>query len=199
MNWNGCWDYKLIFVAEIKIYILRSKAFGIGGFMTHSKEETAIMAKYENSIDPEVLEFVKGVLNGEDRLNYITVAFMPDSAAAQIEKLTGKKVEGSRIVLDINAIKHIENRHGENGKQDHSMRNVEDIARMGYVIMNYDDISYDGITTTGFLDEEGKASPMVRIAKRIDGTYYVIEAVNSSKKKRNYVVTAYIQQNKKEQ
>ena len=140
--------------------------------MTHSKEETAIMAKYENSIDPEVLEFVKGVLNGEDRLNYITVAFMPDSAAAQIEKLTGKKVEGSRVVLDINAIKHIENRHGENGKQDHSMRNVEDIARMGYVIMNYDDISYDGITTTGFLDEEGKASPMVRIAKRIDGTYY---------------------------
>ena len=26
----------------------------------------------------------------------------------------------------------------------------------------------------------------------IDGTYYVVEAVNSSKKKRNYVVTAYI-------
>lgn len=124
---------------------------------------------------------------------------MPDSAAAQIEKLTGKKVEGSRVVLDINAIKHIENRHGENGKQDHSMKNVEDIARMGYVIMNYDEVSYDGITTTGFLDEEGKASPMVRISKRIDGTYYVIEAVNSSKKKKNYVVTAFIQQNKKEQ
>ena len=167
--------------------------------MPHTKEETAIMTNYENATDPEVLEFVKGVLNGEDRLNYITVAFMPDSAVSQIEKLTGKRVQGSRVVLDINAIKHIENRHGENGKQDHSMKSVEDIARMGYVIMNYDNISYDGITTTGYLDEEGNASPMVKISKQIDGTYYVIEAVNSSKKKKNYVVTAYIQQSKKEQ
>ncbi len=75
------------------------------------------------------------------------------------------------------------------------MQNDKDIARKGYVIMNYDTITYDGITTTGFLDEEGNASPMIKISKRIDGTYYVIEAVNSSKKKKNYVVTAYIQQN----
>ena len=33
---------------------------------------------------------------------------------------------------------------------------------------------------------------MIQISKRIDGTYYVIEAVNSSKKKKNYIVTAYI-------
>ena len=62
-------------------------------------------------------------------------------------------------MLDINAINHIKKRHGENGKQDHSMQNDEDIARMGFVIMNYDTITYDGITTTGFLDEEGKAFP----------------------------------------
>ena len=41
--------------------------------MTHSKEETTIIEKYENSIDPEVLEFVKGVLNGEDRLTFSTL------------------------------------------------------------------------------------------------------------------------------
>ena len=152
--------------------------------------------RYQGSTDSDVLEFVKSVMNGEDKINYITIAFMPDSAVKEIEKLTGKKVKGSRIVLDINAINHIRNRHGENGKQDHSMKNIEDIARMGYVIMNYDKISYDGITTTGFLDEEGKASPMIKISKQIDGTYYVIEAVNSSKKKKNYIVTAYIQQNK---
>ena len=167
--------------------------------MRHTEEEQEIIEKYKKAIDIEVLEFVKGVLNGEDKLNYITVAFMTDLASKKIEELTGKRVEGSRVVLDINAIKHINNRHGSNGKQDHSMEHLEDIARMGYVIMNYDEISYDGVTTTGYLDEEGKAAPMVRISKRIDGTYYVVEAVNSSKKKRNYVVSAYIQPNKNEQ
>lgn len=166
--------------------------------MEHTAEEQELLKKYEASTDTEVLDFVTNVLNGEDKLNYITVAFLSEKAAAEIERLTGKKVEGSRVVLDISGIQHIEKRHGKYGKQDHSMEKNEDIARMGYVIMNYDAIEYDGITTTGYLDEEGKPSPMIKISKKIDGTYYVIEAVNSSKKKRNYVVTAYIQ-NKKEQ
>ncbi len=157
-----------------------------------------MVRRYEESTDNDVLDFVNNVLKGEDKVNYVTVAFLPEKAAEEIEKLTGKKVQGSRVVLDINAIKHIENRHGENGQQDQSMKNAEDIARMGYVIMNYDEISYDEGTTTGYLDEAGQPSPMIKMSKRIDGVYYVIEAVNSSKKKRNYVVTAYLS-NKKEQ
>lgn len=167
--------------------------------MEHTKDELEIINQYNNSIDEEVYDFVNAVLSGEDKLNYITVAFLPETASSEIERLTGKKVEGSRVVLDISGIHHIEKRHGRDGKQDHSMENIEDIARMGYVIMNYDTITYDGITTTGYLDENGNPSPMVKIEKKIDGTYYVIEAVNSSKKKRNYIVTAYIKESKKEQ
>ena len=126
------------------------------------------------------------------------MAFFSDKASKDIEAKTGKKVVGSQVVLDKNAIYHIDNRHGINGKQDQSMKNIEDIARMGYVIMNYDEISYDQKYSTGYLDEDGEPSPLIRISKKIDGTYYVIGAVNSSKKKRNYVVTAYIA-TKKEQ
>lgn len=163
----------------------------------HSEDELELYRNYSSSTDEEVFEFVKSVMDGNDRMNYVTVAFLPESASRKIEELTGKKVEGSRVVLDINAIKHISNRHGKDGEQDHSMEDIKDIARMGYVIMNYDDITYEGITTTGYLDENGKPSPMIKIEKKIDGTYYVIEAVNSSKRKKNYVVTAYIS-NKKE-
>lgn len=166
--------------------------------MEHSQEKLYQIKKYENSTDMEILEFVKGVLKGDDKLNYITVGFFSDAAANEIEKITGKKVFGSRIVLDINAIKHIDNRHGLNGKQDQSMSNLEDIARMGYVIMNYDTISYDGITTKGYLDETGQASPLIKISKKIDGRYYVIGAVNSSKKRKSYVVTAYISKQKEQ-
>lgn len=163
----------------------------------HTDEEKVIIKRYEEATDADVFDFVTGVMNGDDKLNYVTVAFLPEKAAQEIERLTGKKVEGSRVVLDINGIHHIENRHGKNGQQDQSMKNIEDIARMGYVIMNYDEITYDNVTTTGYLDENGQPSPMIKLSKRIDGTYYVIEAVNASKKKRIYVVTAYI--NKKEQ
>ena len=158
----------------------------------HTPEQEKIIEEYKRAIDSEVRNFVEDVINGNDKINYITVAFLPDNASKRIEEITQKHVEGSRVVLDINAVKHILNRHGENGKQDSSMSNIDDIARIGYVIMNYDDIEYKGITTTGYLDETGAPSPMIQISKRIDGTYYVIEAVNSSKKKKNYIVTAYI-------
>ena len=168
--------------------------------MTNKDQEyMKTVEDYRNSIDVEVLEFIKNVLNGDNRMKYVTVAFIPDSAAKTIEELTGKHVDGNRVVLDINAIKHIENRHGTNGKQDSSMKNIEDLARIGYVIMNYDDINYEGLTTTGFLDENGNASPMVLISKRINGTYYVVETVNASKLKKNYIISAYIEHTKKEQ
>ncbi len=163
--------------------------------MEHTEKEKKVIKEYEESVDPEVLNFVKAVMDDSERLNYVTVAFLSDSAAGEIERITGKKVYGNRVVLDVNGIKHIEKRHGENGQQDHSMSNEEDIARMGYVITHYDDIMLVDDTTTGYLDENGLASPMVKICKRIDGTYYVIEAVNSSTKKKNYVVSAYISKN----
>lgn len=158
----------------------------------HTPEQERVIAEYERSVDPDVKSFVEDVINGNDRMNFITVAFLSETASKRIEELTDKHVEGARVVLDINAVKHIIQRHGEQGKADSSMKNVDDIARIGYVISNYDSIEYDGITTTGYLDENGEPSPMIKISKRIDGTYYVIEAVNSSKRKKNYIVSAFI-------
>lgn len=167
--------------------------------MAYSEYQIREIKRYQEAVDEEVLEYVKAVLNGEKSVHHITVAFLSEQATEEIEHLTGKKVAGNRIVLDTNGIHHIDKRHGKNGKQDQSMSNPEDIARMGYVLMNYDEISYDGVTTTGYIDGEGNPSPMVKIKKKIDGTYYIIEAVNESKQKRNYVVTAYIAKQEKEQ
>ena len=149
--------------------------------------------QYKESTDQDVLDFIDSVMNGSNITNLITVAFIPDAAAKEIEILTGKKVEGNRVVLDANAVRHIEKRHGVNGKQDSSMKDTKDVARMGFVVSNYDEITFSGLTTTGYPDEKGMASPMVRISKKINGTYYIVEAVNSSKHKKNYVVSAFIQ------
>ena len=164
--------------------------------MEHTEEQKRIMDEYNNSSDQDVIDFISDIRSGKDKLNYVTVAFISEEASEEIFKLTGKKVAGNRVVLDKNAVRHIENRHGTNGKQDQSMKDINDIARMGYVIRNYDEIQYDGLTTTAHPDENGKPSPMISFSKRIDGTYYVIETVNEVKTKRNYVVTAFIKSSK---
>ena len=124
----------------------------------------------------------------------MTVAFLSSSAAERIKELTGKNVMGNRVVLDVSAVRHIENRHGANGNQDQSMKNAEDIARIGYVISNYDDITWNGETSYNHIDETGKPAPMIQLSKKIDGTVYVVQTVSEAKSKRNYIVTAYINQ-----
>lgn len=160
--------------------------------MEHTDKEKETIEAYKNATDTDVKDFVEDVLAGREKLNYVTVAFLPESAADKIKELTGRDVSGYRVVLDINAVRHISNRHGKNGEQDHSMSDPDDVARMGYVIMNYDDIAFDGTVSTGYIDSEGKPSPLIRISKKIDGTYYVVEAVSTTKNKRNYIVTAFI-------
>ena len=162
----------------------------------HTPEQEEIMTEYENAVDIDVQSFIQDVINGEMKSNNITIAFLTVNASRQIEILTKKHVEGNRVVLDTNAVKHILNRHGSHGEHDVSLKNIDDISRMGYVIMNYDTIESDNTVAMGYLDEKGEPSPTIKISKRIDGIYYVVEAVNSSKRRRCYVVTAYIHNEK---
>ena len=103
--------------------------------MEHTELELKTIKEYEAAVDAEDVSFVEAVLIGNEALP-ITVAFLSEKAANEIENLTGKRVLGNRVVLDTNAIEHIIARHGANGQQDSSMKNIEDIARIGYVINN---------------------------------------------------------------
>ena len=78
------------------------------------------------------------------------------------------------------------------------MKDVNDIARIPYVLANYDNIEFHNEYATGYVDINGKLAPKVLISKRIDGVYYIVEAVSDAKKRRNYIVSAYIETRKKE-
>ncbi len=160
--------------------------------MDHTEEEKAIMAEYEQSIDLDVKSFIEDTMAGTGKLNYVTVAFLSSRAAVRIKELTGKSVMGNRVVLDVSAVNHIEKRHGMNGNQDQSMKDVDDISRIGYVLSNFDDITWNGETSYNHIDEAGNPSPMVQFSKRIDGTIYVVQTVSEVRSRRNYIVTAYI-------
>ena len=69
-----------------------------------------------------------------------------------------KEVEGARVVLDVNAVLHIDKRHGPLGKQDRSMASPEDLARIGYVIANYDEMKLTDRRAGGYRNETGEHS-----------------------------------------
>lgn len=157
-----------------------------------NKEKQTIVEDYKKSVNEEVLAFIKDVLDNKTTKKYVVVSTVSEIMAKEVQDLTGKQIEGNSILLDTNAVRHIIKRHGPNGQQDNSMTDPADIARIGYVINNYDEIIYDGITTTGYTDENQNPSPILVLRKRINGTYYVIKAAGSSANKRSYIVSAYI-------
>lgn len=160
--------------------------------MEHTKEELEIINNYKNSTDFDIYDYVKNVYDGKEITDPITVGFLTENAAKDIELLTGKKVYGNRIVLDSNTVIHIRNRHGENGIHDNSMKDIKDIARISYVLTNYDSMEFHNEFAQGYVDSKGKLAPKIIISKRINGTFYIIEAVCDTKKRRNYIVSAYI-------
>ena len=97
--------------------------------------------EYLLSTDKEIKQFVEKVQNGNvsrkasKKMSKVT---LPESL--KIQTLIGKDVRGYRHRLHSNAVKHINQRHGVKGKADNSMADINDIARIDYVMRNTDNI-----------------------------------------------------------
>lgn len=75
---------------------------------------------------------------------------------------------------------------------EHTAEKERIIARLSYVLSNYDVIEWDGGVSNHYKTKDGKRAPQITIKKRINGTYYVIEVVSDSSKNRNVVSTIYL-------
>lgn len=161
----------------------------------HTEEQIKQIDAYKKAVDENVLSLIENVANGE-YAKPVSVATIDNKAAARIKELTGVETYGNDVLLNESGLQHIFYRHGEDGKANSSMENVNDIARVGYVLQNYDDVFCDGKTTTMTRTKDGKPAPTVVFFKKIDGTYYVVEAASDAKTHKNYVVSAYIKKAK---
>ena len=146
---------------------------------------------YLNSVDEDLLKYIELVLDGKD-VKPITVGFVNDRMCSEIKSLTGLSTYGNRIVLGADDVRHIIKRHGPSGLADHSMKDNRDIARLCYVVSNYDSLEWDGGRSRLYRTSDGDFAPQIILKKRVNGTYYVIEVVSDSKKHRNVVTTAYL-------
>ena len=159
---------------------------------SHTPQMRKIMQEYESAVDPDIAAFAQYALaNPNDNKTAIQLNDVTQRQAAEIERLTGINAEGYGTEAKANAFRHINERHGVNGKADSSMADINDVARMQYVIDNYDLLELLPTESKEFRDRNQRPAPVVKLTKRVNGNYYVVEAVPDTNRRKLEVVSAY--------
>lgn len=168
----------------------------------HTPEQQASIQEYQNSVDNRVLAFIhkwNGLKNADYKKRArVRLDTVSERAASDLKSVVGVDVTGYTHSIDGNALQHIEKRHGTNGESDHSMANENDIARISYVLENYDSVkpllNADGSQkrSSMFNNADNTPAPLVLYAKQIDGTYYAVEAAPDSAAHELRIVSAYM-------
>ncbi|MBP3649109.1 MAG: hypothetical protein J6K73_04945 [Clostridia bacterium] len=165
----------------------------------HTPEQLRIMQEYADATDKRLLEAVSLYASNKYAPNKrLKICDVNQRMAEDVRRLLGIDVQGYTVNIDRSGLNHILKRHGKKGEHDHSMSNSADIARMGYVIENYDHIEIlknqngEPVYSSSRINREGKPSPVLLLRKRIDGEYYLSEAIVDSSWKKIWVQSAYI-------
>jgi hypothetical protein len=170
--------------------------------MIENKDMQQVVQEYQAAVDPLLLKAAQFFRNNKNaKFDRITIGRVTDRAANDIQRLLGIDVHGYANAINSNALNHIEARHGANGNADHTMANLEDVARIGYILDNYDsvDILYENgqpVTSVEFYSSNDPTKPQVPVlqfVKRVNGTFYVTQAVFDNNFKKLWVVSAYRQ------
>lgn len=166
----------------------------------HTPEEQARIEEYKAATDENLVNYIETVRdNPGAKIGRYSLKPVSDKAAADIKAITGVDVSGNKTVIEPRIIEHILKRHGKDGAANNSMRDVNDIARIQYVIDNYDNVE-DGGRSSAYQTVKPNGKPgqaqTVKFSKAINGTYYVIEAVPDTKAKTVFVTSAYLSNKK---
>ena len=142
-------------------------------------------------VDDGILEHMEYLKNNpiDKKIDY-ALSPVNERMAKDVSNLVGFDISGYGNNLKPNAFDHVNKRHGADGIHDKS------IAKVQYILDNYDDVALDKKRAAGFTDSNGKLSQKVVFKKRINGTYYVVEAVPNTKKKRMEVIGTFMQKPK---
>ena len=157
---------------------------------------------YADGVDSNLLSLVEKVYSGtSDKFTRVNLGQVDEKAAQDISKLVDFSVENNNYAISTSGIQHVKNRHGKNGTHDNTMANPEDVARIPFIIHNYDNIELltdhngEPVLSSEYSNSDNTPAKMLRMSKKINGVYYVVEAVPESKYKKIWVVSAYISKN----
>lgn len=166
----------------------------------HTPQEQRLIEEYKSSTDESLKETFQSYLeNPRQGFSRHNINDVSERQAADASKILGGNYTGYKNAINSNGINHILNDHGPFGEVNHSMADLNDPARVGYVLRNYDTVeratysSGDADLSAEFRDANNNPAPMLKYSKKVNGTYYVVEAVPESKYKKFWVVSAYME------
>ena len=167
---------------------------------SYPAEKQRSIRSYLGAVDQKIKNFVQKVKSGDLTFKREKISDVSDRAAADIGKLLGIDVSGYTNNINTNGVQHIIDRHGKNGEHDSTMAIDDDIARIGWVLENYDTVELltengEQVYSSGFRDSNNRPTPQIRFVKKIDGTHYVVEAACENKYKKLWVQGTYLQKN----
>lgn len=168
----------------------------------HTAAEQRVIDEYQGAVDDGIKGFITKVraLTNPGYRNSVryTISPVTQRTAGKIRDISGVDVQGFQNILTGSAVDHIENRHGKDGQADRSMSDDNDLARIRYVLENYNDVQLlknnDGTPSVSNVWKNSDGTPAKRIlfSKKINGTYYTVEAAPDSKARVLAVESAYI-------
>ena len=172
-------------------------------YSSHTPEQLKIMRDYLDSTDEGLADFIRTTRAGKyaNPNNGYVINKTDDKVAAAINDVLGKDTSGYDLVLQEKGLKHLDKDHGANGGSDHSMADEATLARIQYVLENFD--GYEKGKGTGMYKQPVPGKPgyteradTILFYKKVDGNYYVVEAAPDAAAKENYIVAAYTDSSK---
>ena len=163
----------------------------------YSKDEIRVKNEYINSVDERLKEAYIKVVNGDDKYHRYNICKVNKRQRKDLEELFSWKFDGYKNSINTSCLQHINVRHGKNGTSDHTMSNPNDVARIKYVLENYDELivlrNNDGdiLRTNSFIDKNQESAFVVLYKKSVNGIVYVAQAIIDSKYKKLWVLSTY--------
>lgn len=161
---------------------------------THTPEELKIIEEFKNSVDYELVDYIQKARTDEYVGKY-KVTETTARAEQAMKDLTKLPKVGKYMVINKNTIQHIDYGHGKLGESDSTMSNDEDIARIKYVLDNFDNAYLSKKDTKATKLKNGYNAPMVLFEKKVDGHYVVVEAVTDASTNNNLIISAFFSKN----
>ena len=162
----------------------------------HTQEQLNTISEYQNSSNQQIMTWADRKRNGQRSYKYLPVANVNDSVADYVQSKYGIDIHGNTVGLNESSLNHIDNEHINNDSK--SPMTNEDLSRIGYVLENPDEVVVTDTTSKSTRLSDNTEAPTILMRKRIDGHYYIVEAVTDAKTKQDVIVTAFIEKVGKE-
>ena len=159
---------------------------------THPNCPNGVLVAYNNAVDENVMDFINEVRTKEQKgSSLIEVAEISSTQAEAMQELNGVDYTGYSVCLTGDAVAHIDKRHGKNGTADNSMADDKDLARIGWVVDNFDKVEPGNRKTRKYKSSDNTLADIFVFSKNINGRYHVAIASPVTSKKTLYIVSAY--------